>query len=114
MSDDKKTEASKDPGTLVKQGQCYEYGNGVEYDLKKAMEYYRLAAEQGDPSGQVHLGLLYRGAIEEDESDMEDEPEQDKEEKTKQDEDEVKINPKEAVRLFNLAADQNYPQAYYE
>ena len=41
-------------------GQVYEYGVGVTIDLKEAVKWYRLSAEQGDSSGQSKLGFLYQ------------------------------------------------------
>ncbi|KAL3880340.1 hypothetical protein ACJMK2_032588 [Sinanodonta woodiana] len=38
---------------------CYETGNGVKKDLKKAMEYYHLAAEENHPMSLYNLGVLY-------------------------------------------------------
>ncbi len=40
-------------------GGCYDKGNGVEQDDEKALKYFRLAAEQGNPKGLYGLGLLY-------------------------------------------------------
>ena len=34
----------------------YFYGKGVEQDYAKAVEYYTLAAEQGEPAGLFGLG----------------------------------------------------------
>lgn len=40
-------------------GVSYDYGMGVEEDLDKAFEYYRIAAEAGWPSAQFQLGDFY-------------------------------------------------------
>ncbi len=40
-------------------GVCHEFGNGVEKDLVKAVEWYRRAAEQGLPRAQYNLGVCY-------------------------------------------------------
>jgi TPR repeat protein len=40
-------------------GVAYQCGKGVEVDLKKAVEYYKYAAEQGKPEYQCQLGILY-------------------------------------------------------
>ena len=38
----------------------YDEGRGVARDYKEAAKWYRLAAEQGNISAQVNLGVLYR------------------------------------------------------
>ena len=40
-------------------GDCYQYGNGVTIDLKKAFEWYQKAAEQNHPIGLYGLGACY-------------------------------------------------------
>ena len=60
----------------------YERGYGVPQDDKEAVNWYRLAAEQGNAAAQYNLGLLY--------------------EKGKG----VPQDDKEAVRLYRLAAEQ--------
>ena len=40
-------------------GVTYEYGQGVEKDYTKAVEWYTKSAEQGDPVGQWRLGYCY-------------------------------------------------------
>jgi TPR repeat protein len=40
-------------------GYCYNKGIGVIESLIRAKRYYILSAGQGDPFGQVYLGLLY-------------------------------------------------------
>ena len=37
----------------------YLQGQGVVLNYKKAMRWFRLAAEQGDPDAQNNLGLMY-------------------------------------------------------
>ena len=37
-------------------GLCYMHGEGVERDLKEAVRYYRLAADQGHVVAQFYLG----------------------------------------------------------
>ena len=37
----------------------YEKGHGTAQDYKKAVEWYRKAAEQNEPSAQYSLGLMY-------------------------------------------------------
>ena len=43
-----------------KRGRCYERGEGVEKDLKKAVEWYTKAAEQGDAMAQNTLARCYK------------------------------------------------------
>ena len=48
----------------------YTDGRGVPQDDEQAVHYYRLAADQGDPDGQVNLGVMYdngRGVPQDDE-----------------------------------------------
>lgn len=40
-------------------GKCYEYGEGCDIDLKKAISCYRFASEYGIPSAKNNLALLY-------------------------------------------------------
>ena len=40
-------------------GNCYYYGEGVEQDYQKAVEWYRKAAEQGNAEAQNNLGECY-------------------------------------------------------
>jgi TPR repeat protein len=40
---------------------CYHRGVGVERDVKEAMKWYRLAAEQGDPAAAGNLGVILLG-----------------------------------------------------
>ncbi|MEY8687941.1 protein kinase [Bacteroides sp. AN502(2024)] len=42
-----------------KLGVCYDYGNGVEKDSVKAVEWYKKAAEQGNAEAQYRLGMCY-------------------------------------------------------
>ena len=37
----------------------YEQGRGVPQDYTKAVDWYRKAAEQNEPSAQYSLGLMY-------------------------------------------------------
>jgi hypothetical protein len=37
----------------------YAYGKGAPQDYREAVEWYRLAAEQGNPDGQNNLGFMY-------------------------------------------------------
>jgi hypothetical protein len=40
-------------------GDAYYYGNGVDQDFKKAVEFYNLSAEQGYFEAQYNLGICY-------------------------------------------------------
>ena len=40
-------------------GRCYRYGDGVEKDCTKAMQWYRKAAEQGNVDALYEIGDLY-------------------------------------------------------
>ena len=40
-------------------GRCYETGNGVARNWKKAFSWYRKAAKQDDPEGLFHVGYCY-------------------------------------------------------
>ena len=41
-------------------GEMYEEGKGVRRNYRRAVEWYRKAAEQGDAAGQYELGWMYR------------------------------------------------------
>lgn len=72
-----------------KLGWCYEYGNGVELNIEKAIEWYQKAAKQGYTEAQCHLGFCYyRGRG-------------------------IKQNYAEAKKLFQEAAEQGYAEAQY-
>ena len=38
----------------------YQTGRGVEPDVKRALEWYTLAVEQGDAQAQYLLGIMYQ------------------------------------------------------
>jgi len=40
-------------------GVCHTLGKGVKKDAKKAAEWYKKAAEQGEPNAQYTLGVCY-------------------------------------------------------
>lgn len=44
-------------------GYCYQYGIGVEQNYQTAFDYYKSAADQGDPSAQYHLAVLIENII---------------------------------------------------
>jgi TPR repeat protein len=41
-------------------GYCYENGDGVPADLKIALQWFALAAKQGEPKAQTRLGIYYQ------------------------------------------------------
>lgn len=68
-------------------GFLYENGKGVERDLERAAEYYRIGVEQGFSYSLVSLGLFHlRGLIE-------------------------NANPQHGVSLIERAANRGYPSA---
>ena len=38
----------------------YDSGDGVDFNKKKAFEWFEKAAEQGDAEAQYYLGVMYR------------------------------------------------------
>ena len=48
-----------DTKAQLRMGLAYEFGDGVEKDLDKAMHWYRIAADRGDPVAQTDLGYFY-------------------------------------------------------
>lgn len=73
----------------------YEYGRGVEQDVKEAVHWYRLAATQGYVRAQYTLGLMYgsdRGGVEQNIFGVEQ-------------------NIAEAIRWYRLAAEQGHSEA---
>ena len=42
--------------------EAFSYGRGVERDMTKAAEWYRKAADQGDPGAQGTLAMLFSSA----------------------------------------------------
>lgn len=40
-------------------GECYAFGNGVEQDYQKALEWYMKAADQNDSEAQYNIGVCY-------------------------------------------------------
>lgn len=39
-------------------GICYETGRGAPKNLDKALEYFKLSSESGDPDGLYHLAYF--------------------------------------------------------
>ena len=52
--------AAEDAKAQYNLGVCYETGRGVEQDIKKAVELFRKAADQGHAMAQYNLGHCYR------------------------------------------------------
>ena len=42
-------------------GKSFQYGRGVKLNLKKAMNFYRMASDRGDPVSQKRLGTMLCG-----------------------------------------------------
>lgn len=78
------------PKALCGLGVCYYYGNGVEKDLTKAVEWFTKAAEQGDADAQYELGGCYDWGIG------------------------VEKDLTKAIELYTKAAKQGYADAQYE
>lgn len=47
------------PGALANLGQMYQHGKGVTKNPQKAIEYYKMSAEQGNTTAFVDVGLIY-------------------------------------------------------
>ena len=58
-----KISENKDTAKLFIWGYRYEYGIGIPKDEKKAVEWYKKAAEMGDAGAQNNLGNCYRNGI---------------------------------------------------
>lgn len=54
-----KNAQSGDSEAQYRLGECYYYGNGIEQDYKKAVEWYEKSAEQGYAKAQNNLGFCY-------------------------------------------------------
>ena len=65
----------------------YYHGKSVTQDSKKAVKWFRLAAEQGDADTQFNLGLMYANA------------------------EGVTQDYKEAINWYKLSAEQGYAAA---
>lgn len=50
---------SGDAEALNELGDAYYFGERIEQDYNKAVEYYRFAAKQGNADGQCNLGYMY-------------------------------------------------------
>lgn len=70
-------------------GESYLYGRGNEQDLAEAFKWFQKAAEGGDPGGQMHTAIFYRGGLG------------------------VEANPKLVVYWYRQAAERWYFQAQY-
>lgn len=68
-------------------GRCYDLGDGVEQDYKKALEWYQRAADAGDEVAMYNVGIFYlQGYI-------------------------VKQDNKKALEWLGKAADKDYQDA---
>jgi len=85
-------------GSLADEGDCealcdlgsmYEYGEGVEKDHVKAVEYYKKAANKGFAGAQCNLGYMYNNGRG------------------------VKLDREKAVEYYKLASNQNHVRAQY-
>lgn len=47
------------PNKMLELGKSYEFGQGVEQDYGKALEWYTKAAEAGDSYAMFHVGYMY-------------------------------------------------------
>jgi hypothetical protein len=89
-TEQKQFQINADQGDIIAQynlGIHYQYGPDVAHDLKEAVKYYRLAAEQNYPPALRALGLCYEYG------------------------NGVEKDPVEAVRLYQIAADLNHPDS---
>ena len=76
-----------DPKAQDDLGCRYARGDGVPQDYSRAVQLFRLSAEQGFAWGQYHLGFAFESGAG------------------------VPQEPAEAAKLYRLAADQGNPQA---
>ena len=77
------------PGRSSSVGLTYASGEGVPQDDAEAVRWYRLAADQGDASAQINLGVITPPA------------------------DGVRQDDAEAVRWYRLAVDEGNASAQY-
>jgi len=70
-------------------GDIYREGAASSQDLKKALFWYRRAADGGDPHGQNNVGSMHLNGLG------------------------TASNPEEAVKFYRLAAEQGLPTAQY-
>jgi len=70
-------------------GSMYEYGEGVEKNHTKAVDYYMQAAEKGFAGAQCNLGYMYNNGRG------------------------VKLDREKAVEYYKRASDQNHVRAQY-
>ena len=70
-----------------KLGVCYEDGDGVEWDVFKAVKWYSMAANKGDATAQFNLGTCFQNGIG------------------------VEKDSYEAVKWFRKASEQGYKDA---
>jgi TPR repeat protein len=63
LSELMKKALSGDPKAQLRMGLAFEFGQGVAKDLRKAMEWYHMAADSGDPVAQTDLGYFYETGV---------------------------------------------------
>lgn len=56
----RKAALSDHPKAQIAMGNCCRDGRGVQQNLTEMVEWYRKAADNGDPNGQAYLGLYYQ------------------------------------------------------
>ncbi len=96
-------------------GHSYEYGNGVDEDLKEAMNWYTKAANKGYKSAQYRLGLIYDYREEEIgniKAHITHDGRAHYDEKKKYFP--CQYNKGEAMKWFRMAAEQGHTEAQYE
>ena len=78
---------SKNAFECYEQGRCYAFGNGVPYDMNKAVEWYLRAAKKGCAEAQNTLGDCYQQG------------------------DGVECDQQEAVKYYRMAAESGFATA---
>lgn len=75
-------------------GECYAKGEGVEWNISQAINWWRKAAQNGNAKAQVHMGNAYEHRYYHDDT--------------------TPYNGKEATKWYRMAAEQNNAEALYE
>ena len=75
---------------MNKYGEILKKGEGVEVNKEEAAQYFKMAADRGNPAGMFNYGnMLYKGEG-------------------------VEINKEEAARYFKMAADSGNPDGMFK